>query len=218
MAEPRELTEEQLELFNELTPIEQGLAIGLLSGLPCAVAYRLADPCNTSSDTVVRAKVSQMKHREKFKAFIYAVQSELLSAALVTREEALEKLSIYARGTLHDLVEYKTVELGKDIKDRPVEQSVWKFKDTASLEPGMMHCISELKSNAQGLSVKIHCPLQALRQMANMRGWNQPHKVDHSSRDGSMTPKEATTLDASQLSDASLHEIIALRDADKDNK
>ncbi len=218
MAELREMTEDQLELFNKLDTFEQALAIALLMGIPPLPAFRMAAPTSTVKNSTARVRVSNTKIRPHFVAFMNAVQAELLSEALMSREEALEKLTVFARGNMTDLVDYRTVELGKDANGEAVEQSVWKFKDTDDIAEETMQCIFELKASPQGLSVKIHSAEHAIKQMSEMRGWNTPQKVDHMSRDGSMTPVPGDALDVSGLSTAALHEIIAARDASKADK
>lgn len=48
--------------------------------------------------------------------------------------------------------------------------------------------------------------------MKNRFGWRDKQEIDHSSTDGSMTPKPA--IDATKLSDSALAELMAARNAD----
>lgn len=49
--------------------------------------------------------------------------------------------------------------------------------------------------------------------MKNRFGWRDKQEIDHSSTDGTMTPKPA--IDATQLSTDALAEILALKNADR---
>ena len=55
----------------------------------------------------------------------------------------------------------------------------------------------------------------AVKELNNMHGFNEPVKIDHQSRDGSMTPKSA--VDVTKLSTDALKEIIAAANKNVDN-
>jgi phage terminase small subunit len=57
-----------------------------------------------------------------------------------------------------------------------------------------MAAISELTAGRDGIKIKTHSPLDAIKQLSKMQGWETAQKVDLSSSDGSMTPKPSVTV------------------------
>jgi len=218
LSDLRELNSDQLDLFRKLPDFEKALAIALLSGLGSVQAFRQANPASTTPNVNARVIVSRTRAKPEFMAFMDAVQLGMASIAIMDFEEAMEKLTVIARANLDEMITYRTVVLGQDVKGNDIEQSVWKFNDSLTQLPGNMEAISELKSGANGLSIKLYSAPNAIAQMAVMRGWNMAAKVDLKSSDGSMTPKPAVTIDTSKLSNEALLEIASLYYAPKDNE
>lgn len=210
MAEYRVMTPEQKALFEKLTPFQKKLAPALLSGMKYLEAYRHARPTTKNSDPSARVVVNKVVKNKKFAAYMYAMQSDIVSDAIMEREEAIERLSILARGNFASMVDFKTVEIGVDKEGDKVLQSVWKIKDSALQDPKQLAAIAELSAGPQGLRMKLHAPVQAIQQLTALQGWAKPTKLDHTSTDGSMTPKSdiALTLDPTKLSNSALKEIL----------
>ena len=96
----------------------------------------------------------------------------------MTRTEAMEKLSALARTDLKDLVEFGEYELGSDAEGNPIVQSSWRIRDSALQDPAKMAAISELTASKEGIKIKTHSPLAAIKQLADMQGWDAAKKVD----------------------------------------
>ena len=157
-------------LFNDLTDFQQALATEILAGTPPLEAYRIAHPDSTSKDRTARVTVSRTTRHPKVKLFMDAMKESLLSDAIMDREEALEVLSVFARGNFGTMVDFKNVEVGKDSDGDAVIQSVWKIKDSALMDPKQLAAIAELSATSQGLKMKLHNPVQAIQQLAAMNG------------------------------------------------
>src|SRR5690606_20293533 len=134
--------------------------------------------------------------------------AETANSAVMTRKEALERLSNFARTDLADLVEFGSYEIGNS-DEGPVIQACWKIKDAVLQDPAKLAAISELAVGREGIKIKTHSPLAAIQQLAKMQGWESASKHEHTSPDGSMTPKPA--FDLSKLSDATLAELMNAR-------
>ncbi len=210
MAEFRVMTPDQRVLFKKMTPFQKRLAPALLSGLKYLEAYRLAQPSVKNSEAAARVIVHRTVNSKKVVAFMEAMQGDIVSEAIMEREEALERLSLLARGSFATMVDFKTVRVGTDEDGDEVLQSVWKIKDSALQDPAQLAAIAELSASAQGLKMKLHAPAQAILQLTAMQGWAKAAKVDHSSKDGSMTPAPtvALTLALTKLFDGALNEIL----------
>jgi phage terminase small subunit len=203
------MTPAQRELFKKLTPFQKRLAPALMSGLKSLEAYRLAQPTVKNTAASARVIVNRTINNKKFVAYMDAMNDDIVSEAIMEREEALERLSLLARGSFASMVDFKTIRVGLDDDGDEVLQSVWKIKDSALQDPKQLAAIAELSASAQGLKMKMHSPAQAIMQLTAMQGWAKPAKVDHSSKDGSMTPKPTIlAFDPSKLSDGALNELL----------
>lgn len=206
----RPMTPEQLELFKALTELQKTVATLVLSGMTYAQAYRVAKPDYTGANTTASSHVKQILDKPNVKAWMDSMRESIVDEAIVTRKEALMRLSNIARASLAEMVDFGTFQVGEDADGEPVYQSTWKFKNSSDLDPRTMAAISELKANARGITLKLHSPLTAIGKLAEMEGWDKPKRVDHTSSDGSMS---RSNIDASDLSESAMEEI--LRAADK---
>lgn len=187
------MTPEQKALFDQLTELQQRTAINVLAGMTQRAGYYAAGG-TSKSDDVADATASELLSNPKVKAFMDAMKEAAVTEAVMTRTEALERLSNFARTDLKDLVEFGQYELGQDDDGNPVIQSSWKIKDSALQDPMKLAVISELTAGRDGIKIKTHSPLTAIKQLADMQGWDSPKKLDHSSSDGTMTPIPTTII------------------------
>lgn len=209
-----ELTETQKELLSALTPFQKRLVAALIKGLKDLEAYREAQPSSNGTDVAARVTVNKTKKKPKVKAFLDSIDECFITEAIMTKEEAMERLTILGRANLGAMCDFKKAIVGFEEKSGdPIYQSVWAFKDSVELDDARLATISELNASAQGLKIKLHGPVQAIQQLGLIQGWQKPAKLDHSSKDGSMTPKPGVTLDVSGLSDAAIAEILEASDA-----
>jgi len=188
------MNQDQKYLFDQLTALQQRVATNVLAGMTQRQAYRLAGG-TADSDESADSAASTMLSNEKVAAFMDAMKEEAVSEAIMTRKEALEKLSTLARTDLKDLVDFGSYELGTDAESgNPIIQATWKVKPQALQDPKQMAAISELTAGRDGIKIKTHSPLDAIKQLAKMQGWETAQKVDLTSKDGSMTPRPSVTV------------------------
>lgn len=211
MPTKREMTEEQMELFAALIDREKGFAMAMLSGLTGIQAFRAADPHSTCSNKSASVYASQIKRVPRFVAFMNSVHAGMLSEAVMTREEALERLSDIARSSLRQVVDISRANFGTD--EEPDMRVVWDLSQELIEDPTLLDSIAEIQQGLQGPKIKMYSATQAIQQMSDICGWKAPTKLDHTSVDGSMTPAATVGLDVSKLSTATLHELVATQHA-----
>lgn len=183
------MTPNQKFLFDQLTHLQQGAATNWLAGMTQRQAYRLAGGQAASDDTA-DVSAHEILTNPRVVAFLDAMKEEAVNEAVMTRKEALEKLSSLARTDLKDLVDFGSYELGVDQESgNPIIQSTWKIKPSALQDPKQMAAISELTAGRDGIKIKTHSQIEAMKQLAKMQGWESAQKIDHSSSDGTMSPK-----------------------------
>lgn len=185
---------DQKYLFDQLTQLQQRVATNVLAGMSQRQAYIMAGGSAEGNESI-DSSASILLSNSKVAAFMDAMKDEAVSEAIMSRKEAMEKLSVLARTDLKDLVDFGSYELGTDAESgNPIIQASWKIKPQALQDPKQMAAISELTAGRDGIKIKTHSPLDAIKQLSKMQGWETAQKVDLSSSDGSMTPKPSVTV------------------------
>lgn len=177
------MNEAQRELFDKLTSMQQLVCTHVLSGMSQRQAYYKAGG-SAINDQTADAVVSRLLSEAKVKAFLDMMKEEAVSNAVMTRQEALERLSNFARTDLKDLVEFGSYELGEDEDGKAIVQAAWRIKDSALQDPQKMAAISELTSGKEGIKIKTHSPITAIQQLAKMQGWESAAKHELSGPNG----------------------------------
>lgn len=199
------MTPDQKFLFDQLTQLQQRVATNVLSGMTQRAGYYAAGG-TAESATAADTSASEIMNNPKVVAFMDAMKEQAVSEAVMGRQEALEKLSLLARTDLKDLVEFGDYELGTDPESgAPIIQCAWKIKPSAMQDPKQMAAIAELSATKDGIKIKTHSPLAAIKQLADMQGWNAAQKFEHGGAGGG----PILTKDVSDLSDDELAALIA---------
>ncbi|SCZ72157.1 MULTISPECIES: terminase small subunit [Photorhabdus] len=171
------LTDEQKILFDALTKLQQKFTLGILKGLNQTDAYRKAGGKAKTEDTA-RSCASEILTNPNVKAFLDAMNAEAISDAVMSRQEALERLSAMGRVSIYDIAEFRNCLMGEDKDGEPVFQAVWQFKDSALQDPAALSAISELTTGKDGIKLKLHDPKAAIKQLGELQGWEAPKKTE----------------------------------------
>ena len=177
------MNSEQKALFDKLTQLQQRIATNVLAGMSQRQAYYDAGGSATT-DQSADASASEILSTLTVKEFMDAMKEEAVSNAVMSRQEALERLSNFARTDLKDLVEFGSYELGEDGDGNPIVQAAWKIKDSVLQDPMKIAAISELTAGKEGIKIKTHSPITAIQQLAKMQGWEAPEKKEITGKDG----------------------------------
>ncbi|CNF86011.1 phage terminase small subunit [Yersinia pseudotuberculosis] len=189
------LTEEQKALFDALTQLQRRFVTALLEGANQTEAYRRAG--GKAKGDGERSKASQLVTNSNVQAFLQSVQHETVNEAIMTYTEALERLTLMGRTTIHDIATFGNYQIGEDEDGQPVFQASWKFKDSKDIKPEHLAAVAELSTGKDGLKIKLHDPKAAIKQLAEMRGWEAPKKAELTGANGgpiqtsNLTPDEA---------------------------
>lgn len=162
-----------------LTPKQENFCLAYLETGNASEAYRRAYDAENMKAATIHSRASELLDNSEITARLAELNKSAVTAAVMTRTEALEKLSALARTDLKDLVEFGEYELGSDPESgEPIIQSSWRIKPSALQDPAKMAAISELTTNKEGIKIKTHSPLAAIKQLADMQGWNAAQKID----------------------------------------
>jgi phage terminase small subunit len=186
----KKLTAEQQHLFDALTPLQKKFALAIIKGKNQTDAYKASK--GKAKGDAMRAAASRMYANVNVQAFLASVQVAAVNDAIMTREEALKRLTSMGRARITDLVDFGEHVVGEDEDGRDVIQATWRFKDSVKQSPELLDSIAELTAGKDGIKLKLHDSRGAIKQMADMEGWQAPTKHEHAGKNGG--PIETATL------------------------
>lgn len=197
-----ELTNEQMRLVDQMSELQYSVVAAILAHRHPGEAYKAA---GGHSENTTHA-VYQIKQLPHIKTFLKSVKHSRIKAAILTREEALVRLSNIARTSINQLANFETFEI-TDSFGNLKKQSTWHFKDSDEIPPEALDAILELSAGNQGLKLKLHDQKQAIKQIGEMEGWEAPKKVE-------LNGSVETTIDVSKLSTQALIELWTAKEND----
>ena len=162
------------EIEEKLTPLEAEVLVNMMAGMNPTDAVR-ASSSNAKSSVYVQA--SKIANKPEVQEFMKAWRRQRFEAVVMTQNQALEILTQIGQVSLNDLIEWGEYEVCKDGDGNPVMQACWKLKDSAKLEPQLLAAIQELSAGKDGLKIKLHDRKAAIKQLAEMQGWEAPKKI-----------------------------------------
>lgn len=187
-----------------LTPKQEAFCLVYLKTGNASEAYRQAYNAANMKPDSINVNASKLLASAKVALRLSELNRAAVTDAVMTRQEALERLSSFARTDLVDLVEFGSYEVGEQ-DGQPVIQASWKIKDSVLQDPSKMAAISELAATKDGIKIKTHSPLAAIQQLAKMQGWESASKHEVSGPGGG----PILTKDVSEMTDEALMELIA---------
>lgn len=178
------MTPEQAELFDQLTELQQRLCTNVLAGMTQREAYVRAGG-KGKTESVIDSSASEILRNPQVVAFMDSMKTQAVSDAIMSREEMLERLTLFARKGVKDIVRFKTAEIGRDMETgEPLMQTGWFIPDSVMQNEDDLSIISELEVGKFGPKIKTHSALQAMAQIARIQGYESAQKFEHSGADG----------------------------------
>lgn len=138
-----------------------------------------------------------LKHPLLAPAFAKA-QAEQYDEAILSRGEALERLTLVARASLSELIEFRTIKL-RDDKGLIHHQAIWAFKDSDTMHPDQLAAIAELTATDNGFKIKLRDADKAIAQIAKMQAWDKAPKAPV---DGAGMPAPILTMTVEEYKQA----------------
>ena len=168
-----ELTDEQERLIDQMTDLQHAVVSAIVSGRPPVAAYLQAGGQAENPQASIRA-IRKLPH---IATFIKSVRHMRIKESIMTREEALQKLTSISRAKLSEMVEFETFQV-QDAFGNMHDQSTWRFKDSDELPANALDAIMELTAGPRGLKLKLHDQKQAIKQIGELEGWEAPKKIE----------------------------------------
>jgi len=167
---------DQKRMFEVLTPLQQKVVVNIIAGMSDIDSYYAAEGKAATRQSAA-ASVSHMLTDRNVKAYLDAMKREAVSTAVMGRTEMLERLSLLSRTPMSDLIEWFSI---MDDSGRPTGQTFWRVKESAKQNPLAMASIAELTAGKDGFKLKQHSQLAAMKQLADLEGYNKPQKIEQS--------------------------------------
>lgn len=181
------LTEEQIELAAKLTPLQRKFVLELIKPkMTQRQAYVNAGGTAESHDTQ-DACASRMLSNAKVAAFHNSLIDSIASDLIMTKQEALERLSKTARATIHDICTFKLVEVvtvdkqGNEVKEF---NTIWEMKTTEEIDPVIAASIKSVTFTKMGPKIEMYDANGSIKILSDMQGWNAPRKQQLTGEDG----------------------------------
>lgn len=175
---------EQQALFDNLTQLQQRVATNVLAGMSQRIAYYQAGG-SAKTDLSADATVSELLSNPNVKSFMDSMKTQAVSDAIMSREEMLARLSLFARKGVKDIVRFKTAIIGKDMETgEDLQQTGWFIPDSVLQSDEDLSIISELEVGKNGPKIKTHSSLQAMAQIAKLMGYEAASKLELTGKDG----------------------------------
>lgn len=181
------MTPDQKFLFDQLTQLQQRVATNVLSGLTQRQSYVDAGG-RAVGDESIDACASELLSNPKVVAFMDSMKLEAVSDAIMTRKQALERLTLMANTEITDILEFRTMEV-QEVKDGEtvtVETTTWSMKDSPDVERRAAASIKSVTMTKFGPKIEMYDARDAIAQIAKMQGWEAAQKLDLSNTDGTL--------------------------------
>lgn len=185
-----EMNEEQEALFEKLTALQKEIALNNISGMNNIDSYKKSSG-KAKTEKAMGVSVAQILGNLSVKNFIKSMANHIVNPAVMSRQEMTERLSIIARGNLSDLIDWSETE--EVVEGEVIKQSAWRFKGSDELAKDKMATISEVTSGVAGwYRIKQHSPLVAMKQLAELQGYEAPKQIEVTAKE-ELTPWGAIT-------------------------
>lgn len=167
------LTKAQKEAFDELTPLQRCFVTHILDNKKDGPAWEAACkecgepvPKNTSQSAIQAMKST------KVKAFLDSVHSQFeekrVAGLIMTREESLQILTNLGRNKHPAKLKKVTVTVEGQ------ERTMMVVDAPEELTEEQMAAIEEMYNTQHGPRIKVRSPVDAIKQMSRMEGWEKP--------------------------------------------
>lgn len=178
------LTDDQINLANKLTTLQRRFVINLVgSDMSQRQAY-IAAGGTAKTEQAQDAAASRMLSDVKVKTFYDSLMESAQVDAVMTKAEALERLSKSARATIHDVCDFKLVEVGKDDDGDPIMQTVWTIKHSDEIDPIVAASIKSVTFTKSGPKIEMYDSNGSIKILSDLQGWNAPKKSELTGKDG----------------------------------
>lgn len=137
-------------------------------------AYKEAYKAEKMRPATINREASAMLDNPKITARLAELNQMAVSDAVMTKQEALQLLSVKARIRITDVCDFKQEQVGNDEEGNPVFQTVWTMKNAEDIDPAVAACIKSVTVTKTGPKIELYDANASAKLLADMLGWNAP--------------------------------------------
>lgn len=186
-----------------LTPKQEAFCLAYLETSNASEAYRRSYNTTRMKDKQVWEESCKLLASPKVAQRLVELNEKAVSAAVMTRQRALERLSLVAETSITDILEFDQHEL--ETPDGMVRETIWRMKDSAEIADLAAATIKSVTMTKFGPKIEMYDRLSAIQQLAKMQGWESASKHELSGPNGGPIQHR----NASEMSDDELAGLIA---------
>lgn len=135
-------------------------------------AYKHAYKSDRMSDSAIAVNASKVLKNTKILLRLEELNKRAVSAAVMSKQEALELLSVKARVRITDVCDFSQELIGNNEDGDPVYQTVWTMKDSKDIAPEVLACIKSVTVTKTGPKIELYDANASAKLLADMLGWN----------------------------------------------
>jgi len=177
-------TEKQMELASKLTPLQRKFIIELIKPRTSQRQAYIKAGGTAKTENAQDQGASRMLSQAKVKAFYEAILEVQTIDSIMTRDEALERLSKSARIKITDICTFKYVEFTDKETDEVYMNTVWTMKDAEDIDPDVAACIKSVTFTKAGPKIELYDANGSIKMLSDIQGWSAPKRTEVTGRDG----------------------------------
>lgn len=162
-----------------------------LKGMKVIDAHRKAYPGQKSSDKARGIDANKLEQDPRFSLVLDQARQKAFDDSIMTRDEALQRLTIHGRVAMTDVADFRNVKIGEDEDGNDVFQTVWTIKNAQDMDPKVAACIKSVTMTKDGPKIELHDSDKAVSQLRAMQGWDKPKKHAITDPEGKSVPLTA---------------------------
>lgn len=176
------MTPDQQALADACTNLQRLTVLGVIAGKTQRQAYYDAGG-KAATDEAADTSAYEIMSKPEPKAFYDSLLAEAVDKAIMTRSQALARLSLVADTRITDILEFETVDVSSDDGESKTE-TIWRMKESVELQERAAASIKSVTMTKFGPKIEMYDATAAIGQMAKMQGWDAPEKVAHTDAEG----------------------------------
>jgi phage terminase small subunit len=137
-------------------------------------AYKHAYNAEKMKPATINRKAFELLENGKITARLEELNQKAVSDAVMTKQEALQLLSVKARIRITDVCDFRQELVGHDENNNPVYQTVWTMKNAEDIDPNVAACIKSVTVTKSGPKIELYDANASAKLLADMLGWNAP--------------------------------------------
>lgn len=176
-----------------LTPKQESFCLAYLETGNASEAYRKSYSAEGMKPETINKRASELLADGAIAGRIQELSAKAESDAVMTRQRALERLSLIAETNITDILEFDQHEVDTD--EGPVRETIWRMKDSEEVARTAQVAIKSVTMTKYGPKIEMHDKLAAIQQIAKLQGWESATKHELSGPDGAPIPIAPTVIE-----------------------